>query len=310
MIAHELPERQFDEEQRFYDALVQHRLILPLGVPGVFGRGAVLEELIERFNALVTRETEADRAEKLAFPPVIPRRLLEQSGFLNSFPHLAGTVFSFEGNDADHRRMQQRVQSGGDWSEHQKMTEVSLTSAACYPVYPSLSGTLPEGGRLVTVYSYCFRHEPSIDPARLQSFRMREFIRLGAPDEVYAWREAWIARGVELLRSLGLPVGAVPASDPFFGRAGKMLAVGQKEQKLKFEVVVPVANSEKPTAIMSFNYHQDHFASKFAIRTPDGEIAHTACLGFGLERIALALLRTHGFDPSTWPAEVRKRLWA
>ena len=54
------------------------------------------------------------------------------------------------------------------------------------------------GGRLVTVYSYCFRHEPSMDPARLQSFRMREFIRLGAPEEVFAWREAWIARGAAL----------------------------------------------------------------------------------------------------------------
>jgi hypothetical protein len=38
------------------------------------------------------------------------------------------------------------------------------------------------------------------------------------------------------------------------------------------------------------------------------EPAHTACLGFGLERITLALLRTHGLDVSTWPAAVREEL--
>jgi hypothetical protein len=38
-------------------------------------------------------------------------------------------------------------------------------------------------------------------------------------------------------------------------------------------------------------------------------VAHTACVGFGEERIVLALLRTHGFDPERWPVEVRKRLW-
>ncbi len=36
---------------------------------------------------------------------------------------------------------------------------------------------------------------------------------------------------------------------------------------------------------MSFNCHQDHFLRLYGIHSQDGEIAHTACLGFGLERI-------------------------
>jgi hypothetical protein len=39
-----------------------------------------------------------------------------------------------------------------------------------------------------------------------------------------------------------------------------------------------------------------------------GGAAHTACLGFGLERITLALLRTHGLDPDRWPSPVREEL--
>jgi seryl-tRNA synthetase len=69
-----------------------------------------------------------------------------------------------------------------------------------------------------------------------------------------------------------------------------------------------VISEEKPTAICSFNWHQDHFSGKFGIRNADDTLASTACLGFGLERVALALIKTHGFDPSQWPEAVRQQL--
>jgi len=107
-----------------------------------------------------------------------------------------------------------------------------------------------------------------------------------------------------------LPARPDVASDPFFGRGGRMLAVSQKEQKLKFEVLIPVISEEKPTAVCSFNYHQDHFGHTFDIKTGDGQTAHTACLGFGLERCVMALFRHHGCDVGAWPKEVRDRLFA
>jgi seryl-tRNA synthetase len=87
-----------------------------------------------------------------------------------------------------------------------------------------------------------------------------------------------------------------------------MLKDGQKAQKLKFEVVVPVISEAEPTAVCSFNYHQEKFGAAFGIRTADGAVAHTACLGFGLERVVMAIFRTHGLDPKAWPAQVRSRL--
>ncbi len=87
-----------------------------------------------------------------------------------------------------------------------------------------------------------------------------------------------------------------------------MLAASQREQQLKFEVLTQIAGPE-PTAVASFNYHQDHFASAYGIELADGGSAHTACLGFGLERITIALFATHGFDIQAWPAEVGERLW-
>jgi len=133
-------------------------------------------------------------------------------------------------------------------------------------------------------------------------------VRLGAPDEVRAWRDGWCERGLGLLRSLGLDARPDRATDPFFGRGGRMLAANQRAQELKLELLVAIAGDE-PTAVASFNYHQDHFAGIYDLTLADGGGAHTACLGFGQERIVLALLHAHGVDPASWPADVRRELW-
>jgi len=45
------------------------------------------------------------------------------------------------------------------------------------------------------------------------------------------------------------------------------------------------------------------------MESAEGQGAHSACLGFGLERIAIGLFKTHGFDPLRWPHAVREQLW-
>jgi seryl-tRNA synthetase len=293
----------------FYDGLVEHGLIVPTGVPGAFGRGRVFEDVLERFNALVSYISKDDGAELYTFPPVIDRRILEKVNYLESFPHLCGSVHSFFGNALQALALAEKAKAGEAWADGLQQTGVVLNPAACYPVYPSFAGTVPAEGRLVTMLNWVYRHEPSDEPTRMQSFRVREFVRVGTPDQVVQWRDMWLQRGLALLESLGLPVKSDVAADPFFGRGGKILAMNQKEQKLKFEVLVPVISATDPTAVCSFNFHQDHFGSTFGIHTPDGATANTACLGFGLERVTMALFKTHGFDPKQWPQAVRARLW-
>jgi seryl-tRNA synthetase len=295
--------------QKLYEDLVHHKLIIPVGVPGIFGRGAVFEDVLRRFDTLISRVAEKDGAQVMAFPPTLDRKVLEKSEFLDSFPQLAGSVFSFAGSDRDHAALREALHDGQPWGRWQTMTDCVLTPAACYPVYPSFTGTIPQGGHLVDMQNWVFRNEPSPEPTRMQAFRVREFVRVGTADVVVEWRDMWLKRGVELLQGLGLPAQSDVASDPFFGRGGRILAVSQKEQKLKFEVLVPVISQEKPTAVCSFNYHQDHFGKIFEIRTPGGETAQTACLGFGLERCVMALFKTHGMVPAEWPTAVRAKLW-
>lgn len=292
------------------DDLVAAGHIIPVGVQGIFGRGPVFEDVLRRFDDYVSRVAANDGAVKMSFPPCLDRKVLERSEYLDSFPQLAGTIFSFTGNEAQHKELIENVHEGRPWTHLQTMTAVCLTPAACYPVYPSFTGTIPAEGRLVDMQNWVFRNEPSPEPTRMQSFRVREFVRVGTPDMVVAWRDVWLQRGLDILKSLGLPAHSDVASDPFFGRGGRMLAANQREQQLKFEVLVPVISEAKPTAVCSFNYHQDHFGKLFEIYQQNGELAHTACLGFGLERIVMALFKTHGMQPENWPQTARDILWS
>jgi seryl-tRNA synthetase len=297
-----------DAYSLYRDELVKAGLLIPTGVRGVYGRGGVFEDVITKFDALVSRHGAELKPEVMRFPPIFNRAHYEQIDHINNFPDLMGSVHTFLGGDSEHKAMLGKFQRKEDWSRDLSPARVMMTPAICYPLYPTASGTLPPGGRRVDLQGFAFRHEPSDDPARMQIFRMHEFVRLGTPDEALEHRNFWLERGQQIFRSVGLNVEPVIANDPFFGRGGKVQKAIQREQNLKYEFVIPICSKEKPTAIGSSNYHLDHFGSVFDIRTADGEVAHSACVGFGLERVALALFKIHGLDPSDWPADVRNVL--
>lgn len=299
------------DQAQFLSELFERGLLIDSGVPGVYGRGAGFEAIRVSFDDLVTRFAAEDRAEVMRFPPVLPRRNLESTGYLKSFPHLAATIFGFEGTESQAAEQNERASRHEEWAEFQSMTDLVLTPAACYPVYPAVAarGPLAPGGLTIDAGgSYVFRREPSGDPARLQMFHQREMVRLGEPETVIEWRNRWLVRALEILRGLGLEADSDIATDPFFGRSGRMLAASQREQALKFEILVPIAGPE-PTAVTSFNYHQDHFAHAHGLTSENGGDVHTACLGFGLERVTLALLHKHGLDVEAWPDSIRGQLW-
>jgi seryl-tRNA synthetase len=301
-----------DAGRRAYrQALIDARVLYPSAVDGIYGRSGLFESIADGLNAAVTELGADQHAEVMRFPPAMPRQDFEASEYLKSFPQLAGTVHCFCGSDRDHHRLLARLEQGEEWADQQRPTDVVLAPAACYPVYPLVAarGPMPRDGMVVDVLTYCFRHEPSIDPARMQMFRQREYVRLGTAEQIVAFRQVWIERGKQLAGMLELPHEVDLANDPFFGRGGKIVADSQREQQLKFELLVPVATPDKPTACLSFNYHMEHFGEIWKIKQADDSLAHTACVGFGMERSTLALFRHHGLDVAQWPAPVRALLW-
>jgi seryl-tRNA synthetase len=296
-------------EKRHPLDMIAASLFRPMGADGVYARTALYEQVVEGLATMISRERAPD-TEILRFPPVMSRRQLEKSGYLKSFPHLLGCVCCLHGSEADIRAAVDRFDAGGEWTSSLDAADLVLSPAACYPVYPIVAGRgpVPAGGALFDVASDCFRHEPSKELDRLQSFRMREYVCIGAPAAIAAFRERWMTRATGIADRLGLTYRIDQASDPFFGRGGKLMAVAQVEQSLKFELVIPVRSTETPTACMSFNYHRDHFGTTWGIRTDADEVAHTGCVAFGIDRLTLALFATHGIDLAKWPTSAREAL--
>jgi seryl-tRNA synthetase len=298
-----------DRQRAFRDALVGAGILVPSLVPGVYGRGPSFVATFEGVDRFVTEAGRLDRPEVYRFPGILPRETLVRTDYLRSFPDLAGSIHGFEGGNREHAALLRRIEAGEDWSDALAPTDLVLLPAACYPIYPMVSGELPEGGRLFDVLGTCFRHEPSDDPARMQSFHQHEFVHIGTPETALAFRNDWLARSQEMMADLGLHIVADVANDPFFGRAGSMLAASQRESALKFELLATVSSEEVPTAITSCNCHLDHLTVPFGISAYGGGEAHSACVGFGIERIVLGLFAEHGLDTDRWPADVRNRLW-
>lgn len=284
-------------------------LLVDAGEPGLYARSGQFEDVVDGVGDLVTRSFRDIGGERLRFAPVFPRREFEKTDYIVSFPHLAGQIDTFQGSEADHRQLVSARANGDAWGERLSPAETMLVPAACHPLFERLTGTLPEGGRRFDLRGFCFRHEPSADPMRLQVFRQQEIVHVGHTADAKAFRDEMNVRQLAGLQGLGLDARVVAANDPFFGRTGRMLARNQLSDEAKLEVVVPIyGDLDEGTAVGSANNHGDHFGVTFGIENADGTPAASSCLGWGLERIALALIRTHGTAVGSWPTSVREAL--
>ncbi len=295
--------------ESFGEALVEEGLLVPTGILGLFGRSDRYSRVANGLHAMVDRWGTEVGATGIAFPPVVNRSTFEHTNYVQSFPDLMGSIHVFNGDDRAHAELCRRSASGKDWGDMLDQSDVFLASAACHPIYPLCTGTMDAEGQYFNVQSYCFRHEPSSDPSRMQSFQMHEVVFVGDPDDSQKHRDAGLDRGVSMLRSLGLDMSVIPANDPFFGRLGTAMATNQQDEVLKLEGTAPIGGPGHQVAIISGNCHRDHFGHPFEIAMPDGSVAHSACVAFGVDRITMALLWKHGFNLDDWPEPVVQNLW-
>ncbi|WP_269928791.1 hypothetical protein [Kocuria massiliensis] len=302
-------EADLDGNRRhFGEALRRAGWLVPAPGGGPEGLGDAPESVVEGLNRLVRRtagDVEAEAPQRVRFPGINAFELLQRTDYVASFPQLLGAIATFDGETGDHRRLLRRLEAGEDWADELTRRDYAMVSAACHPLYRALEGT-DQDRRVYELVGDCFRDEPSPDPMRRESFRMHEIVTFGDERHCLDFRGRWLEAAHQVLTGLGLQVEIAAANDPFFGRAGKMLASGQRAAELKFEILTEVYPGHQ-TAIASANYHQGHFGEAFTIAA-GSDAAHTACAGFGLERIALSLAAQHGTDTRRWPEHVRDSL--
>lgn len=298
-----------DEQQAFREELLDAGVLLGTALPGSYVHSEAFERVVTGVAGVVSdRARTMDQPVVVRVPPVMARSRLLETNYLSAFPDLIGSVHSFRGSHREHAALVAAATSGADWASDLTPTDAVLCPAACHQVYPLCGPVVPPAGYRFDVLGQCFRAEPSLDPARMQAFRMHEQVVVGTPDMALAHRDRWLSEASQVFADLGLTTRVELANDPFFGRLSGVLAAGQRAKDLKHEVVGRTSSATGLTALASANAHEDHFGTIFGLTTEDGATAHTACAGFGLERVALALFAEHGMHLDRWPSQVTEML--
>lgn len=293
--------------------LERRRWARPLGRGQVgFAGGAFA---LRRFVDEAVREVALTRfaSQEEDYPALIDPDVLARCGYFSSFPqsvclvsHLAedfDAIEAFRAANTESASCCVPDPAALTWSD------AALRPAVCLPVYRALEGTtLPEGGLTVTTVGKAFRYESSNLGGihRLWDFSMREIIFAGSAEVVQAQRARVVDAVGFLMKEWDLASRLASASDPFFATVRGTKALWQRARGLKFEMLVDVGVETGSLAVGSINMADTLFGQAFGIRTHEGEIATTACVGFGLERLVLALFSQHGFEPRRWPHAMRE----
>lgn len=253
--------------------------------PGIVAYGGEALALEERIREVIAGFGRGPETRVLRVPPVVPRRVVERSEYLAAHPRLVGAITAFTGDRQAHLGLLRRARSGSEWGDAFVDTDLALPSAACHPVY-HLFADRATGPVELEVSGQCFRREPSEEWGRLQSFAMLEYVYLGSPAGAARFVSRWNAAALDAVNALGLEAALVPASDAFFGTA-RAVTARSDAPTAKSEVVLDVPGSGR-IAVASVNRHEDHFGRCFGIRN-NGRFAHSACVGFGIDRLVHAL---------------------
>jgi len=277
--------------------------------PGRVGLGPLLVQLEDRIEQDLLSMSERLGAKRHSFPTVIGADVLHKCRYLQSFPQFV-TLASHLCEDMDVINRFSREVSLMDSeivvpAQTLAAPKTVLSPTVCFHFFAWLQNKELDGPRCVTAMGHCHRYEAKTMSGleRLWDFRMREIVYAGNSAAVERWRADCLEMCVNLLNSWDITYEIVSATDPFYVDGYGSVASYQAAFELKYEIRVPLPYSPgRSMAIGSINRHHDFFgnAMGFTEKGFEGH-AHTACVGFGLERVAWAWLCTHGLDAGKWP---------
>jgi len=283
--------------------------------PGIFTLGPLVTLLITFFEDQFIELANSFGAKPYRFPTLIPAKFLERVNYFRAFPHsLTFVTHLREDLDViDEFSQHAACSQEGLNTPSQSFSRIQtlLSPAVCYHLYYSLADkSIPDGQVTATAVGNCFRFESInlVSLERMWNFTMREIIFVGSKDFVLENRELARQRVAERLAQIGFAYKVESANDPFFIGEFRKQAAFQSAFQLKFEIHASLPYKDSTLAVGSYNYHQDFFGRNLNISLLDGKSAHTGCVAFGLERMALAFLAQFGPNPSDWPAEVSSKL--
>jgi seryl-tRNA synthetase len=295
--------------------------LVAAGVAQEVGEGQVvlgepLLGLMDDLDRVIRRIVRAEfGGAEFRYPTLIPITALNRCDYFTSFPQYAMFAIRLRSDVDNYRDFVDSVRSGADAGgeilDRCDRVDYCLPPTMCYHTFNQFAGReLPPGLSTVTARGKSFRHEARYHRslARLWDFTIREIVFLGRRDEVLAARERFLNRILELATEFAVSGRCEVANDPFFCAADSgARSTSQRLLELKYELQLEVGPVDS-IAVASFNFHERFFGESFGLSLPDGTPAFSACAGFGLERLAFALMCQHGTEIRDWPPALRRAL--
>jgi seryl-tRNA synthetase len=284
------------------------------GLVGLRGDLLALFRFFERRFRQLARDFRADENH---YPVMVPSELLAEVGYFDHFPqhitfcsHLPGSLPVLEAVSRDAKvgpgHLPEKLESRLAEPRH------VLAPAVCLPCYRQQRGTVLADGevRTLTMQNHVFRYEgTNFRPLqRGWDFTVRDIVFFGSYEELGRLRTEVMERALALCRELDLEVTIELANDPFFLDSSRDKAIYQRMGEVKYELLFPLPQRQEGLAASSFNLHRDFYTSVYDIRRADGELAESACMGFGHERWLYGFLTQKGLDRAGWPSVVQAEL--
>jgi seryl-tRNA synthetase len=232
-------------------------------------------------------------------PGFIPLAYLQQLGSFEQYPH---HLYFPSPLVADLERIEAFQQAAGSEVEvgaYLSAPAYCLKASACAPLYPTIKNKEFQAYAYYTMLGACTRHEAlnTTSFERLTEFQMREIVYIGDSDGDHDFRRFALGLCQNLIECFDLPAQITTANDSFFISNYSRFKLMQLLGHDKFEAKVLIADTGAEVAFGSLNHHRNFFGKRFGFRYR-GETATSACVGFGLERLAYGILCRHGLQES------------
>lgn len=304
----DVPIRCSDDPQ---PELERRRDVIPIE-PGFYSFQGDVLRVLQALNSRVQKMAAEVDAIEQEHPAVWPVRLFKMIDYFREFPQQmilcapvkndfnARTEFSKRyGKDADFESI--------PMDNLMANATYGLQPAVCDCCYYTLEGARDLENHYYSTVNRVFRneHSPTNQLDRLTNFTVRDIMFVGTEAFVLEARQKMIERLSEFLVSLGINAKIETANDPFFANESAMKSVFQNAHRLKYELLAYIPHLDKEIATGSINLHTDFFGKSFDIQDAGGSVAHSGCIGVGMERMTYAMFCQHGANLEDWPRSVR-----
>jgi seryl-tRNA synthetase len=281
--------------------------VIPLQ-PGFYTLQGDFLRVFQSINRSVRDIAEELGAIEQEHPAVWPVRLFRMIDYFHEFPQQMILCAPVKDDFGSRKAFAERFRKDRDFDTvpmDELMADASygLQPAVCDCCYYGLEGRRDHVDGYYTTYNKVFRNERSATNRldRLTNFSVRDIMFVGSEAFVLEARQGLIERLSRLLQALQVSAKIETANDPFFANDSAMKSVFQTAHRLKYELLADIPHLGKSIAVGSINLHTDFFGKAFDIRTIDGSVAHSGCIGVGMERMTYALFCQYGPELAKWP---------